>query len=102
MGGYRGVILGFSISHCRDDLHTRSSNSHINLEEFRAEDSAMWNLATDTPDTKLGSSHWCAVRFCNTVIGGWKGLASVIVSSLVCAFSRWPMKWGSFSCNGRH
>lgn len=77
----------------------RSSNGHINLKEFRAEDSAVWNLAPDTPDTKLGGFHCCAVMFCNTVIGGRKGLASVIVSLLVCTFSRWPMKWGTFPSN---
>lgn len=98
MGGrYRGVIFGLLISNCGGDLHTRSSNSHRNLKKFRAEDSAMWNLATDTPDTKLGGFHCCAVIFSNTMTEVWKGLASVIVSLLVCTFSRWPMKWGTFS-----
>ena len=34
----------------------KSLKRHINLKEFRVEDLTMWNLATDTPDTKLGFS----------------------------------------------
>lgn len=60
--------------------------SPITLKEFRAKELTVWNLATDTPDNKLGFSLQCCDAFLQHSNEGRSGLTNVMARCIICIF----------------